>query len=346
MDKELGRFNLEEANPHLRGGRVENHSGKTTPSSPDRDSNLDLPVLGSLAQHKTSALANCATFKVAFVVVFPKQIITGWIKDEEALGVDKPVADYNCQNGLPRSVKYQFHHLLYTFKQKGKTLRSFSDERARAELRSRALSLMEPFRRARVSRIEEGDEEQQEETVAEPHPTSTSGQSSKRRPKDPMENSVVIHPFDFGGNWLMSGRWIRRGQTRVGRKKVGECVPAMLVAVEHEEVPSYGSYGWCPQSYVRRHYSMGGCVRASQITVDISRLSEQSFGTSVAPFRVDDVIPKPLGASAEERNKGRLNICDTNASLAASIRNKGERICRCDLKTLTKAFSNLSLAAK
>nr|CAD7596270.1 unnamed protein product [Timema genevievae] len=39
-----------EVNPHLRGGRVENHLGETTPSSPDRDSNLDLPVLGGLAQ--------------------------------------------------------------------------------------------------------------------------------------------------------------------------------------------------------------------------------------------------------------------------------------------------------
>nr|CAD7424606.1 unnamed protein product [Timema monikensis] len=38
-------------NPYLRGGRVENHLGKTTPSSPDRDSNLDLPVLGGRAQH-------------------------------------------------------------------------------------------------------------------------------------------------------------------------------------------------------------------------------------------------------------------------------------------------------
>nr|CAD7396858.1 unnamed protein product [Timema poppensis] len=42
---------LEEVNPHLRGGRVENHLGKTSPSSPDRDSNLDLPVLSSRAQH-------------------------------------------------------------------------------------------------------------------------------------------------------------------------------------------------------------------------------------------------------------------------------------------------------
>nr|CAD7452326.1 unnamed protein product [Timema tahoe] len=47
----MGRLNLEEVNPHLRGGRVENHLGKTTPSSPNRDSNLDLPVLGGLTQH-------------------------------------------------------------------------------------------------------------------------------------------------------------------------------------------------------------------------------------------------------------------------------------------------------
>nr|CAD7571498.1 unnamed protein product [Timema californicum] len=32
-------------------GRVGNHLGKTTPSSPDRDSNLNLPVLSSRAQH-------------------------------------------------------------------------------------------------------------------------------------------------------------------------------------------------------------------------------------------------------------------------------------------------------
>nr|CAD7257691.1 unnamed protein product [Timema shepardi]CAD7570737.1 unnamed protein product [Timema californicum] len=47
---------LEEVNPHLRGGRVENHLGKTTPSSPDRDSNLDLPVLSSRAQHDKRVL--------------------------------------------------------------------------------------------------------------------------------------------------------------------------------------------------------------------------------------------------------------------------------------------------
>nr|CAD7589049.1 unnamed protein product [Timema genevievae] len=60
LEKELGGLNLEEVNPHLRGGRVENHLGKTTPSSPDRDSNLDLPVL-EVELNTTGALANYAT---------------------------------------------------------------------------------------------------------------------------------------------------------------------------------------------------------------------------------------------------------------------------------------------
>nr|CAD7400490.1 unnamed protein product [Timema cristinae] len=47
----MSEVELEVVNPHLRGGRVENHLGKTTPTSPDRDYNLDLPVLSSRAQH-------------------------------------------------------------------------------------------------------------------------------------------------------------------------------------------------------------------------------------------------------------------------------------------------------
>nr|CAD7195431.1 unnamed protein product [Timema douglasi] len=45
------------------GGRVE----KTTPSSPKQDSNIDLSVLCSLAQHETSVLANYTT-EVVFTV--------------------------------------------------------------------------------------------------------------------------------------------------------------------------------------------------------------------------------------------------------------------------------------
>nr|CAD7571440.1 unnamed protein product [Timema californicum] len=50
-NKQLLDLAKKEVNLHLCGGRVENHLGKTTPSSPDQESNLDLPVLSSLAQH-------------------------------------------------------------------------------------------------------------------------------------------------------------------------------------------------------------------------------------------------------------------------------------------------------
>nr|CAD7569218.1 unnamed protein product [Timema californicum] len=53
---ELGMLNLEEVNPHLSGGRVENHLGKNHPSSPGRDLNLDLPVFCSRAQHEWRAI--------------------------------------------------------------------------------------------------------------------------------------------------------------------------------------------------------------------------------------------------------------------------------------------------
>nr|CAD7570096.1 unnamed protein product [Timema californicum] len=57
---ELGRLNLEVVNPHLCGERMEHHLGKTTSNLPDRDSNLDLPVLGSLVYCESSALDNYA----------------------------------------------------------------------------------------------------------------------------------------------------------------------------------------------------------------------------------------------------------------------------------------------
>nr|CAD7442397.1 unnamed protein product [Timema bartmani] len=58
---EFLKLNLKDVSPHLRVGGVENRLGKTIPSSLDRDSNLALAVLGSLAQHENSALANYAT---------------------------------------------------------------------------------------------------------------------------------------------------------------------------------------------------------------------------------------------------------------------------------------------
>ncbi|CAG2061117.1 unnamed protein product, partial [Timema podura] len=61
LTNRIGKFEfLEEGSLHFRGGRVENDLGKTTLSSPDSDSNLDLPVPCSPAKHETSALANYA----------------------------------------------------------------------------------------------------------------------------------------------------------------------------------------------------------------------------------------------------------------------------------------------
>nr|CAD7575111.1 unnamed protein product [Timema californicum] len=47
---------------------------KTTPSSPERDSNLNLLILGSLAQHETSALANYATEFLALPMKHRKEV--------------------------------------------------------------------------------------------------------------------------------------------------------------------------------------------------------------------------------------------------------------------------------
>nr|CAD7601875.1 unnamed protein product [Timema genevievae] len=59
-----GRIYSEEVWPHLYRGRGEIHLGKPTLSTPDRDSNLDFPVIGSLVYCKSSALNHVAT-KVA-----------------------------------------------------------------------------------------------------------------------------------------------------------------------------------------------------------------------------------------------------------------------------------------
>nr|CAD7577541.1 unnamed protein product [Timema californicum] len=76
---------FEEVNPHLRGGRMENHLGKTTPLSPDRDSNLDLPVLNT-----TSTLANYATevTDLKRIFQFCVQALSEMTKDEVSLTVE------------------------------------------------------------------------------------------------------------------------------------------------------------------------------------------------------------------------------------------------------------------
>nr|CAD7409121.1 unnamed protein product [Timema cristinae] len=91
-------------------------------------------------------------------------------------------------------------------------------------------------------------------------------------------------------------------------------------------------------SYVRRHYSMGGWVRASQTTVDTSRLSEQGFGTSMAPTRVDDCSARaPAFSWSELATPLRLTI----GGLGAGTRIKFLVICHRDL-SCTHRLSILS----
>nr|CAD7433221.1 unnamed protein product [Timema monikensis] len=56
----IGKVELEEVNPHLRGGRVEKHLGKTTPVSPTEIRTLISPS-SAVELNTTSALANYAT---------------------------------------------------------------------------------------------------------------------------------------------------------------------------------------------------------------------------------------------------------------------------------------------
>nr|CAD7567877.1 unnamed protein product [Timema californicum] len=51
---------MEEVYPDLRGGKVETHFGKTTLSTSDRDSNLDLPVFSRLVYYESCALDHAA----------------------------------------------------------------------------------------------------------------------------------------------------------------------------------------------------------------------------------------------------------------------------------------------
>nr|CAD7438805.1 unnamed protein product [Timema bartmani] len=59
MGLELGGLNLEEANPHLRGGRVENHLG--TPPTVHPKIRTSISPSSAVELNTTSALANYAT---------------------------------------------------------------------------------------------------------------------------------------------------------------------------------------------------------------------------------------------------------------------------------------------
>nr|CAD7416015.1 unnamed protein product [Timema poppensis] len=101
---------LEEVNPHLRGGRVENHLGKTTPSSPDRDSNLDLPILSSQAQHAFFWLIPQAVAERDdnFWVLYTSSVVDSDLEDQNStprglpLGIFSPLC--STEETLPEAL--------------------------------------------------------------------------------------------------------------------------------------------------------------------------------------------------------------------------------------------------
>nr|CAD7572586.1 unnamed protein product [Timema californicum] len=70
MGEDLRMLDIEDVNPHLHGGRVEKPFREHHPSSTERDSNLGLLILSSLAQHETSAFRNYATEAVMSELLF------------------------------------------------------------------------------------------------------------------------------------------------------------------------------------------------------------------------------------------------------------------------------------
>nr|CAD7574537.1 unnamed protein product [Timema californicum] len=69
----IGKVELKEVNPHLRGGRVENHVGKTTPVHPTEIRTSFFPS-SAVELNTTSALVNYATEVVVvltWLLVFP-----------------------------------------------------------------------------------------------------------------------------------------------------------------------------------------------------------------------------------------------------------------------------------
>nr|CAD7195994.1 unnamed protein product [Timema douglasi] len=89
-----------EVNPHLCGGRVENQLGKIIPSSHNQDSNFDLLVLSSLAQHETSVFATYTTeFDLTLWQVLRHKLLLGqngqtWLRVQQSTCPEKCLRVY------------------------------------------------------------------------------------------------------------------------------------------------------------------------------------------------------------------------------------------------------------
>nr|CAD7577259.1 unnamed protein product [Timema californicum] len=103
----IGKGELEEVNPHLRGGRVENHLGKTTPSSPDRDSNLTAP--------NGDIIVTLLPINTKFPWVTPAQFRPELVPEElMAQGLTLTVEDYvHVMEVLTNDVRFNIYNVCY-----------------------------------------------------------------------------------------------------------------------------------------------------------------------------------------------------------------------------------------
>nr|CAD7412048.1 unnamed protein product [Timema cristinae] len=89
----------EEVYQHSRGGRVKKHLGKTTLSTPDRDSNPDLPVTGSLVYCESDALDHAATEAANALVVLSSTAEDGEIEVRISLANALVVLSSTAEDG-------------------------------------------------------------------------------------------------------------------------------------------------------------------------------------------------------------------------------------------------------
>nr|CAD7196049.1 unnamed protein product [Timema douglasi] len=99
------QLNLEEVNPHLFGGRVENHLGKTTPVHPVQTS---ISPSSAVELNTTSALANYAAEAVEVTLRGPVTTDTGMVMNIHDLKqyMNAAIMDTMDHKNLDKDVPY------------------------------------------------------------------------------------------------------------------------------------------------------------------------------------------------------------------------------------------------
>nr|CAD7589905.1 unnamed protein product [Timema genevievae] len=105
---ELGRLNLEEVNPHLRGGRVENHLGKPPPVHPTEirtsispSSAVELNTTSALANYTTEAVVGQELKMPSLSPTMSEGTIVKWMKKEgDAIAAGDVICDIQTDKAI------------------------------------------------------------------------------------------------------------------------------------------------------------------------------------------------------------------------------------------------------